>query len=161
MARGLTHAKEGSQIVDMKLEVVVVPVSDVDRAKAFYNSLGWREDIDHVAGDDFRVVQFTPPGSQASVIVGKGITTAAPGSTQGLQLVVADIEAAREDLVGRGIDVGEVFHDRGGIFYHLDTRWLVRGPAPDRGSYGSFARFQDPDGNGWVVQEVTQRAPGR
>jgi catechol 2,3-dioxygenase-like lactoylglutathione lyase family enzyme len=145
----------------MKLEVVVVPVSDVDGAKAFYKSLGWREDIDHVAGEDFRVVQFTPPGSEASIIIGKGITEAAPGSSQGLQLVVADIEAARADLIARGADVGDVFHDKGGIFCHLATEWLVPGPAPDRGSYGSFARFKDPDGNGWVIQEVKQRAPGR
>jgi catechol 2,3-dioxygenase-like lactoylglutathione lyase family enzyme len=147
--------------MEMKLEVVVVPVSDVDRAKAFYGSLGWREDIDHVAGEDFRVVQFTPPGSEASIIIGQGITSAAPGSARGLQLVVTDIEAARTELVGRGVDVGVVFHDKGGIFYHLANEWLVPGPAPDRGSYGSFARFEDPDGNGWVVQEVTKRAPGR
>lgn len=145
----------------MKLEVVVVPVSDVDRAKAFYKSLGWREDIDHVAGPNFRVVQFTPPGSEASVIIGKGITEARPGSAQGLQLVVADIEAARADLLARGIDVGEVFHDRGGIFYHLGTEWQVIGPEPNRSDYGSFAKFKDPDGNGWVLQEVRKRAPGR
>lgn len=147
--------------MDMKLEVVVVPVSDVDRAKAFYGSLGFREDIDWIAGDDFRVVQYTPPGSDASIIIGKGINRSAPGSMQGLQLVVTDIEAARADLAGRGVDVGEIFHDRGGIFYHDDPSWRVPGPAPERGSYGSFAAFSDPDGNGWVVQEVRQRAPGR
>ena len=145
----------------MKLEVLVVPVSDVDRAKAFYESLGFRMDIDHVAGKGFRVVQLTPPGSEASIIIGEGITSAAPGSSQGLQLVVADIEAARADLVGRGIDVGKVFHDRGGVFYHLGTEWQVIGPEPGRSDYGSFARFKDPDGNGWVLQEVRQRAPGR
>jgi len=130
----------------MKLEVLVVPVSDVDRAKAFYQSLGWREDIDHVAGDNFRVVQFTPPGSEASIIIGKGISEAKPGSSQGLQLVVSDIEATRA---------------KGGIFYHLGTEWQVVGPEPNRGDYGSFARFKDPDGNGWVPQEVRKRAPGR
>lgn len=147
--------------MDMKLEVLVVPVSDVDRAKAFYKSLGFREDIDHVAGKGFRVVQFTPPGSEASIIIGEGITEARPGSALGLQLVVTDIEAARAELIGRGIDVGEVFHDKGGIFYHLGTQWQVIGPEPNRSDYGSFARFTDPDGNGWVLQEVRQRAPGR
>ena len=147
--------------MDMKLEVLVVPVSDVDRAKAFYKSLGWREDIDHVAGDNFRVVQFTPPGSEASIIIGKGISEARPGSSQGLQLVVSDIEGTRADLVAKGIDVGEIFHDKGGIFYHLGTEFQVIGPDPNHGSYGSFAKFKDPDGNGWVLQEVRQRAPGR
>ena len=147
--------------MEMKLEVLVVPVSDVDRAKAFYKSLGWREDIDYVAGDNFRVVQFTPPGSEASIIIGKGISEAKPGSSQGLQLVVEDIEATRAELAGRGIAVGEVFHDKGGVFYHLGTEWQVIGPDPNRGSYGSFAKFSDPDGNGWVIQEVKQRAPGR
>jgi catechol 2,3-dioxygenase-like lactoylglutathione lyase family enzyme len=147
--------------VDMKLEVLVLPVSDVDRAKAFYKGLGFREDIDYVAGDDFRVVQFTPPGSEASIIIGTGITSAVPGSTQGLQLVVRDIEAARAELIGRGADVGEVFHDKGGIFYHLAPEWRVAGPDPKRSSYGSFATFKDPDGNGWVIQEIRTRAPGR
>ena len=147
--------------MDMKLEVVVVLVADVDRSKAFYRNAGFREDIDHVAGDDFRVVQFTPPGSEASIIIGAGITTSAPGSLQGLQLVVQDVVAARDDLIARGVDVGEVFHDRGGIFYHLAPEFLAPGPAPERSSYGSFARFSDPDGNGWVLQEVRQRAPGR
>jgi catechol 2,3-dioxygenase-like lactoylglutathione lyase family enzyme len=147
--------------VDMKLEVLVVPVSDVDRAKAFYRSLGWREDLDHVAGDSFRVVQFTPPGSEASIIIGKGITTAKPGSSQGLQLVVSDIEATRADLISRGVAVSEVFHDKGGVFYHVGTEWQVVGPEPMRSDYGSFAKFKDPDGNGWVLQEVRMRAPGR
>jgi catechol 2,3-dioxygenase-like lactoylglutathione lyase family enzyme len=147
--------------VDMKLEVVVVPVSDVDRAKAFYEALGFRMDIDHVGGDDFRVVQFTPPGSQCSIIIGTGITTAGPGSTQGLQLVVTDIEAARSELIDRGIDVGDVFHDAGGVFHHAGTEGRVAGPDPERRSYGSFASFADPDGNGWVLQEVRTRAPGR
>jgi catechol 2,3-dioxygenase-like lactoylglutathione lyase family enzyme len=147
--------------VEMKLEVVVVPVSDVDRAKEFYETLGFRMDIDHVAGEDFRVVQLTPPGSECSIIIGKGITAAAPGSLEGLQLVAADIEAARAELVDRGADVGEVFHDKGGIFYHLDADQLASGPDPERGDYGSFATFSDPDGNGWVLQEVKKRAPGR
>jgi predicted enzyme related to lactoylglutathione lyase len=146
--------------MEFKLEVLVVPVSDVDRAKAFYKMLGWREDIDYVAGD-FRVIQFTPPGSSASIIIGKGVSEAKPGSSQGLQLVVDDIEAARADLLAKGVDVGEIFHDKGGTFYHVGTEWQVIGPAPNHGSYGSFAKFKDPDGNGWVIQEVKQRAPGR
>jgi catechol 2,3-dioxygenase-like lactoylglutathione lyase family enzyme len=145
----------------MKLEVVVVPVSDVDRAKAFYESLGWRMDIDYVDGDDFRVVQFTPPGSECSIIIGAGITTAAPGSADGLQLVVRDIEAAREELVGRGVEVSEPFHDAGGIFHHAGEKDRVGGPDSKRGDYGSFMSFSDPDGNGWFVQEVKVRAPGR
>jgi catechol 2,3-dioxygenase-like lactoylglutathione lyase family enzyme len=147
--------------VEMKLEVVVVPVSDVDRAKAFYESLGWRMDIDYVGGDDFRVVQFTPPGSECSIIIGTGITTAAPGSSDGLQLIVLDIEAARAELAERGIDVSEPFHDAGGIFHHAGEQARVSGPDPERGDYGSFASFSDPDGNGWLLQEVKVRAPGR
>jgi catechol 2,3-dioxygenase-like lactoylglutathione lyase family enzyme len=147
--------------MDMKLEVVQVPVADVDRAKAFYVAAGFRLDADFPAGDDFRVVQLTPPGSDASIIIGDGVTTAVPGSTEGLQLVVSDIEAARADLVGRGIDVSEVFHDVGGVFHHGGTEGRVAGPAPDRGSYGSFASFSDPDGNVWVLQEITVRLPGR
>lgn len=151
----------GVNIVEMKLEVVVVPVSDVDRAKAFYESLGWRMDIDYVGGDDFRVVQFTPPGSECSIIIGTGITTAAPGSADGLQMVVRDVEAAREELAGRGIEVSEAFHDAGGIFHHAGEEARVSGPDPERGDYGSFISFSDPDGNGWFVQEVKVRAPGR
>jgi len=147
--------------VDMKLEVVVVPVADVDRAKRFYESLGWRMDIDHVAGEDFRVVQLTPPGSEASIIIGNGITAAVPGSVEGLQLVVADITAARHELAGRGIEVSEVFHDAGGVFHHAGTDGRAAGPDPQRGDYGSFASFSDPDGNGWLLQEVRTRAPGR
>ncbi len=145
----------------MKLEVVVVPVSDVDRAKQFYEAIGWRMDIDYVDGEDFRVVQFTPPGSECSIIIGRGITAAAPGSSEGLQLVVPDIEAAREELIGRGIEVGEAFHDAGGIFHHAGEEARVAGPDPERSDYGSFASFSDPDGNVWFVQEVKQRAPGR
>jgi len=147
--------------MDMKLEVAIVPVSDVDRAKAFYEGLGWRMDIDYVSGDDFRVVQLTPPGSPTSIIIGTGITNAAPGSVDGLQLVVDDIQSARDELAGRGVDVAEVFHDVGGIFHHAGTAGRVPGPAPEHATYGSFASFSDPDGNGWILQEVTERAPGR
>ena len=145
----------------MRLEVIVLPVGHVERAKRFYRSAGFREDVDYALGDDFRVVQFTPPGSAASIIFGKGITSAPPGSVQGLNLVVYDIEAAREDLVGRGVDVGEVFHDLSGVFYHLSPVHEVPGRDPARRDYVSFARFSDPDGNGWVLQEVKHRASGR
>jgi catechol 2,3-dioxygenase-like lactoylglutathione lyase family enzyme len=145
----------------MKLEVVVVPVSDVDRAKQFYESLGWRLDADFATGPDFRVVQLTPPGSECSIIIGAGVTSAAPGSTQDLQLTVFDIEAARADLVSCGVVVSELFHDAGGVFHHAGTEARVTGPAPGRSDYGSFASFTDPDGNGWLLQEVKVRAPGR
>jgi catechol 2,3-dioxygenase-like lactoylglutathione lyase family enzyme len=151
----------------MKLEVVVIPVSDVDRAKEFYGRLGWRLDADYAAPDgDFRVIQFTPPGSGCSVIFGKNVTAAAPGSAQGLYLVVADIEAAREALLDRGIAVSEVFHDGAGVYTGADEPYLfgrlrVGGPDPEHRSYRSFASFRDPDGNGWLYQEVTQRLPGR
>jgi catechol 2,3-dioxygenase-like lactoylglutathione lyase family enzyme len=157
----LPRQKKRAEIVEMKLEVVVVPVSDVDRAKQFYEAMGWRMDIDYVDGEDFRVVQFTPPGSECSIIIGKGITAAAPGSSEGLQLVVPDVEAAREELIGRGIEVSEAFHDAGGVFHHAGEEARVAGPDPDRSDYGSFASFSDPDGNVWFVQEVKQRAPGR
>lgn len=147
--------------MELKLEVLVVPVSDVDRAKTFYTSLGFRLDIDYVADENFRVVQFTPPGSQASIIIGKGITPAAPGSLQNLHLVTTDIIAAREELVASGIDVSEVWHDAGGIFHHIGEEARVSGPHPDRADYGSFVSFSDPDGNGWYIQEVVTRAPGR
>jgi catechol 2,3-dioxygenase-like lactoylglutathione lyase family enzyme len=147
--------------MDMKLEVAVLPVSDVDRAKAFYEGLGWRMDIDYGNGEGFRVVQLTPPGSGASIIIGEGVTSAPPGSVDGLQLVVDDIQAAREELASHGADVSEVFHDAGGIFRHAGTGSRVPGPAPERATYGSFASFSDPDGNSWIVQEVTARAPGR
>jgi catechol 2,3-dioxygenase-like lactoylglutathione lyase family enzyme len=148
-------------VVDMRLEVVVVPVADVDRAKAFYASLGWRLDADFPGDDGFRVVQLTPPGSAASVIFGSSITMAEPGSADGLMLVVDDIDAARDALVARGVDVSEVFHDAGGVFHHAGTDARVPGPAPDRASYGSFASFSDPDGNGWLLQEIKTRLPGR
>jgi catechol 2,3-dioxygenase-like lactoylglutathione lyase family enzyme len=149
-ASGTGHVNEP----DMKLEVVVIPVSDVDRAKEFYASLGWRLDADVAAGDDYRIVQFNPPGSWCSIQFGTNLTSAAPGSAQGLYLVVSDIEAAR------GVKVSEVFHEGapGGRF-HPDGR--ADGPAPDHGTYRSFASFSDPDGNGWLFQEVTTRLPGR
>jgi catechol 2,3-dioxygenase-like lactoylglutathione lyase family enzyme len=147
--------------VDMKLEVVVIPVSDVDKAKDFYQGLGWRLDADFAKSEDFRVVQLTPPGSPCSVIFGTGITSATPGSVDGLQLVVTDVEAARDELISRGADVSEVFHDAGGVYHHAGTQARAAGPAPDHRSYGSFVSFSDPDGNGWFVQEVTTRLPGR
>ena len=145
----------------MKLEVVVIPVHHVDHAKAFYKSAGFREDIDYASGDDFRVVQLTPPGSEASIVFGTGITAATPGSLQGLQLVVRDIVAARDELLARGIDVGDVFHDLGRVFYHLSPAFDVPGRDPAGRAYSSFARFSDPDGNGWVIQEVSERVRGR
>jgi uncharacterized protein GlcG (DUF336 family)/catechol 2,3-dioxygenase-like lactoylglutathione lyase family enzyme len=146
--------------MDMKLEVVVVPVSDVDRAKRFYGELGWRLDIDYAAGDDYRVIQFTPPGSGCSIIFGTNVTTAAPGSAKDLHLIVSDIEAARRDLLRRGVTIGELFHDAGGVFHHADSNALRRGPNPQRKSYASYASFSDPDGNGWVFQEITARLTG-
>ncbi len=147
--------------MDMRLEVVVVPVSDVDRAKAFYQMLGWRLDADIAGAEGFRVVQLTPPGSACSIIIGSGLTSAAPGSAEGLQLVVDDIEAARAELTGRGVEASEVFHDSGGVFHHAGQVARVTGPAPDHESYGSFVSFRDPDGNGWFIQEITTRLPGR
>ena len=147
--------------MDMKLEVVVLPVADVDRAKAFYEGLGWRLDADFAAADGLRVVQLTPPGSEASVIFGDKITGARPGSVEGLQLTVYDIEAARDALIGCGVDVSEPFHDAGGVFHHAGTEARVTGPDPGRADYGSFASFSDPDGNGWLLQEIKTRAPGR
>jgi catechol 2,3-dioxygenase-like lactoylglutathione lyase family enzyme len=147
--------------VEMKLEVVVLPVANVDRAKGFYEKMGFRLDADFSSGEDFRVVQLNPPGSECSIIFGNGVSTAAPGSVQGLHLVVFDIEAARADLAGRGIEVSEVFHDVGGIFHHAGTEGRAPGPDPERSDYGSFASFEDPDGNGWILQEIKNRAPGR
>lgn len=146
--------------MEMRLEVVLVPVTDVDRARAFYLELGWRLDEDVSAGD-VRLVQITPPGSDCSIIFGSGLTAAAPGSAQGLQLIVADIEAARAELRSHGADVSEIFHDTDGIACNAAT-W-VRSPGldPQRRSYASFAAFSDPDGNGWILQEITQRLPGR
>ena len=152
--------------VDMKLEVVVIPVADVDRAKRFYSNLGWRLDADFAASDDWRVVQFTPPGSGCSVIFGKNVTAAAPGSAQGLYLIVSDIKAARDELLRRGVEISEVFHDAGDVHAGADEPYLfgrlrVGGPDPDHRSYRSYASFNDPDGNGWLLQEVTARLPGR
>ena len=144
--------------VDTKLEVVLIPVSDVDRAKKFYGSLGWRLDADFTQDDD-HVVQFTPPGSQCSVHFGTNLTTAAPGSAQGMFLIVSDIQAARDELVARGVEVSEVFHFAGWNRIAPDAR--LSGPAPDRRSYGSFMSFSDPDGNGWLLEEITTRLPGR
>jgi catechol 2,3-dioxygenase-like lactoylglutathione lyase family enzyme len=138
--------------VDMNLEVVTLPVSDVDRAKVFYQSLGWRLDADIVRGDNFRAVQFTPPHSGCSVAFGKGLTPGEPGSVQRLILVVSDVDAARADLTQRGIDVSEVFHLDGG---------RVPGPDPEGRSYQTYASFSDPDGNGWLLQQITARLPGR
>ena len=140
--------------MDMKLEVVVLPVSDVDRAKRFYEQLGWRLDADFVDGKDFRGVQFTPPGSAASIHFGKGLTTLAPGAIQGVYLVVSDIEAARADLIRRGVAVSEIFHK-------LPGAKPTPGPDPERRSYTTHATFRDPDGNGWLLQEIKQRLPGR
>jgi catechol 2,3-dioxygenase-like lactoylglutathione lyase family enzyme len=147
--------------VDMRFEVAVIPVSDVDRAKGFYEALGWRLDADFAGEGDFRVVQLTPPGSACSIIFGNGVSSAVPGSADGLQLVVSDIEAARAELLDRGAKVSEVFHDAGGVFHHAGNVARAPGPAQDRKSYGSFASFSDPDGNAWFVQEVTTRLPGR
>jgi catechol 2,3-dioxygenase-like lactoylglutathione lyase family enzyme len=149
------------QIMDMKLEVVVVPVTDVDRAKNFYTALGWRLDADVAVDENFRVVQVTPPGSPASVIFGTSVTSQAPGSAQGLHLIVNDINAAHDELKRLGADPSEVFHDAGGVFHHAGTDARVPGPQPQRSSYGSFLSFSDPDGNGWVLQEITTRLPGR
>jgi catechol 2,3-dioxygenase-like lactoylglutathione lyase family enzyme len=147
--------------MDMKLEVVVVPVSDVDRAKDFYTALGWRLDAEFAAGENFRVVQVTPPGSPASVIFGTSVTSQPPGSAQGLHLVVDDIDAAYDELKRLGANPSEVFHDAGGVFHHAGTDARVPGPDPQRRSYCSYLSFSDPDGNGWVLQEVTTRLPGR
>jgi catechol 2,3-dioxygenase-like lactoylglutathione lyase family enzyme len=147
--------------MDFKLEVVMLPVTDIDRAKQFYEKLGWRLDADFGAPDsDFRVVQFTPPGSGCSIAFGKGITTAPPGPLGGLELVVNDIEAARAEIAGHGIDIGEIYHDAK-LIRHASPSSHVSGPDPQHRSYLSYADFTDPDGNQWIVQEVTQRAPGR
>jgi predicted enzyme related to lactoylglutathione lyase len=142
-----------AETIDMKLEVVVIPVSDVDRAKAFYEGLGWRFDIDLAPDENFRVVQFTPPGSGCSIHIGTGITSAAPGSAQNVYLIVSDIEKARAQLIERGADVSEVFH--------REDQGQVSGPDPERASYGSYASFNDPDGSSCLLQEITERLPGR
>ncbi|MET8330784.1 VOC family protein [Streptomyces sp. NPDC005181] len=157
--------------MDLKLEMIVLPVSDVDRAKAFYEAVGFRLDVDYTASDDYRAVHFTPPGSECSIIFGQGMTSAAPGSTQGLYLIVTDIEEAHTTLAARGIEVSEVFHDAGGLLHHGHEaakavhhgtgQERLAGPHPDRASYGSYLTFSDPDGNGWILQEVKERLAGR
>jgi catechol 2,3-dioxygenase-like lactoylglutathione lyase family enzyme len=152
--------------LDMKLEVIVIPVSNVDRAKQFYGGLGWRLDADFAFDDGFRVIQFTPPGSGASVIFGTDVTAAAPGCARGLYLIVSDIEAARKELLSRGVKVSELFHGGGEAHTGADDPHLfgsvrVCGPDPERRSYLSLASFSDPDGNGWMLQEITARLPGR
>ena len=156
-----THVRRN----DMKFEIAVIPVSDVDRAKDFYGRLGWRLDAEFASGDDLRVMQFTPPGSACSIIFGRNVTAAAPGSAQGLYPIVSDIAAARDELRGRGVDVSEVFHSDG-VYAgthepYLFGRRRTSGSHPERGSYRSFASFRDPDGNGWLLQEVTTRLAGR
>jgi catechol 2,3-dioxygenase-like lactoylglutathione lyase family enzyme len=155
-AAGAPPVKAG----EFRLEVVVLPVSDVDRAKEFYGGLGWRLDADVARGISLRLVQFTPPGSACSIQFGTSIASGAPGSAQGLYLAVRDIEAAREDLLAHGVEVSEVFHE-GAPGARFQEAGRVSGPAPDRGTYGSFATFSDPDGNGWLLQEITTRLPGR
>jgi catechol 2,3-dioxygenase-like lactoylglutathione lyase family enzyme len=155
-----------SSPVDMKFEIVVLPVSDVDRAKEFYSRLGWRLDADFASGEDYRVIQFTPPGSGCSIIFGKNVTAATPGTVQGLYLIVSDIAAARAELLGHGVRISEVFHAQANVYTGTDKPFLfgskrVDGPDPDHASYRSFAFFNDPDGNGWFLQEITSRLPGR
>jgi catechol 2,3-dioxygenase-like lactoylglutathione lyase family enzyme len=161
-----TKKNPGVARVDMKFEIMIIPVSDVDRAKEFYTRLGWRLDGDYTNGDDWRGIQFTPTGSACSIIFGKNVTPAAPGSAQGLYLIVSDIEAARKELLDRGVEVSEVFHGGDNIFAGPDEPYLfgrvrVNGPDPEHRSYRSFASFRDPDGNGWLLQEITTRLPGR
>src|SRR5437870_7262591 len=153
--------KTGAAIINMKLEVVIVPVSDVDRAKAFYEKLGFRLDIDYAANENFRVIQFTPPHSEASIIFGKGITSVKSGSANILVLAVDDVDGARDDLIGRGVKVSEVFHYAGGPFNNAVENPRVGGRDPQGRSYYSFASFEDPDGNGWLLQGIMTRLPGR
>jgi catechol 2,3-dioxygenase-like lactoylglutathione lyase family enzyme len=165
-ANAVRGIEPGTARVDMKFEIVVIPVADAGRAKEFYSKLGWRADADFASGEDFRVIQFTPPGSGCSVIFGKNVTAAAPGSAQGLYLIVSDIDAARKELLERGVKVSEVFHGASNVYSGPDEPYLfgrkrVIGPDPDHGSYRSFASFADPDGNGWLLQEITTRLPGR
>lgn len=150
--------------MDMKLEVLTVPVSDVDRAKCFYEKLGWRLDVDYSSKEGYRVIQFTPPGSGSSIIFGNGVTSARPGSIDRLVLAVYDIDAARDELVAHGVEVSEIFHDAGGSLgggFHSESQVRAAGPDPQRRSYGSYASFSDPDGNVWMLQEIRQRLPGR
>jgi len=156
----------GPATIDMKFEIVIIPVSNIDRAKEFYARLGWRLDADYDNGSDFRVIQFTPPGSGCSIIFGKNVTPAAAGSAQGLYLIVSDVEAARKELLERGVEVSEAFHGGDNVYAGPDEPYLfgrirVSGPDPEHRSYRSFASFKDPDGNGWLFQELTTRLPGR
>src|SRR6201986_2101546 len=151
---------QAAKPIDMKIEVVVLPVSDIDRAKRFYSDLGWRLDLDITADDLYRGIQFPPPGSSCSIIFGRGVTMAVPGSAQGLHLIVADITAARARLLEQGIQVGESFYDAGGLFHHAKLEALTPGLQPQRNSYGSYASFRDPDGNTWVLQEISVRLTG-
>jgi catechol 2,3-dioxygenase-like lactoylglutathione lyase family enzyme len=160
MSNSETKGEVAVNVFDMKLEVIVLPVTDVDRAKRFYLDVGFRLDLDYTTAGDFRVIQFTPPGSGCSVIFGKNITEAAPGSVKGLHLVVSDIQAARDELLRRGLSVSEPFHDAGGVFHHAGGKDVLSGPNPERKSYASYASFSDPDGNGWIIQEVTARLTG-
>jgi catechol 2,3-dioxygenase-like lactoylglutathione lyase family enzyme len=157
----MSESAREQTMVDFKIEVVVLPVADVDRSRDFYRAIGFREDVDFTGPDGFRVVHLTPPGSAASIIIGSGVTDAEPGSAQGVHLIVDDIVAAHDHLAAHGVRVSEVFHDAGGVFHHAGTGARVDGPHPDRQSYGSFLSFTDPDGNEFFLQEVTQRRPGR
>jgi catechol 2,3-dioxygenase-like lactoylglutathione lyase family enzyme len=157
----MATTKVATAAVDMKLEVVVIGVSDVDRAKAFYENLGWRLDADFNSGAGFRVVQLTPHNSDASIIFGKGVTSAKPGSLDSLTLAVNDIDAAREELIARGVNVSEIYHYAGGPFNNAVENPRISGPDPQGRSYYSFASFEDPDGNGWLLQEIQTRFPGR
>jgi catechol 2,3-dioxygenase-like lactoylglutathione lyase family enzyme len=160
---GATEAPKAAA-APMRLEAVVVPVADVDRANRFYQRLGWRVDADVSAGDDYRLVHLTPPASKASILFGKGVTSAPPGSINSLVLAVDDIDAARDELLSRGVEVSEVFHDAGGGpagGFIAGTEGRAGGPDPERRSYASYASFSDPDGNRWLLQEITERAPGR
>jgi catechol 2,3-dioxygenase-like lactoylglutathione lyase family enzyme len=156
-AAGTPPVKPG----EMRLEVMVLPVSDVDRAKRFYEGLGWKVDAEFSGDDGYRLMQLTPPGSGCSIIFGERVTSAAPGSCQGLHLAVYDLDETRAALIARGVEVGETFHDVTGVFHHAGTEGRVSGPAPEHADYGSFASFSDPDGNGWVLQEIKTRLPGR
>jgi catechol 2,3-dioxygenase-like lactoylglutathione lyase family enzyme len=161
--RNVVPYKDAAKLCDLKLEVVVIPVSDVDRSKAFYEGLGWRLDVDLSFDNGFRIVQFTPPGSSTSVQFGTNLTTATPGSSKAAYLIVSDIQAARDQVAGCGVDISEVFHpgDPGAQFQPDGADGRVRGCDAQRSSYGSFATFLDPDGNGWMLQEVTTRLPNR
>ena len=165
-ATGTAAGKAKAAPVDMKFEIVVIPVSDAGRAKDFYAKLGWRLDADYAHADDFRVIQFTPPGSGCSLIFGKNVTAATPGSAQGLYLIVSNIEEARNELLARGVEVSEIFHGANDAYAGSDEPYIfgrirVSGPDPAHGSYRSFASFNDPDGNGWLLQEITAGIPGR